>query len=46
MTLDLTPARRYLEAARAIVERVQETQLEAIGRAAQICAGSIASGGL
>lgn len=37
---------RYLLAAAAIVERVAATQLEAIDRAAEICAGSIAAGGL
>lgn len=46
MSIDLSPAVRYMEAARAIVERVHATQLEAIGRAAEICADSIAAGGL
>lgn len=46
MTIDLTPARQYLDAARDIVEQVQRTQLENIGRAAEICADSIANGGL
>ena len=46
MTIDLSPALRYLDAAREIVEKVQRTQSEAIGKAAQICADSIAAGGL
>lgn len=36
----------YLGAAAKIVERVRETQLEALEKAAEICAGSIAGGGL
>ena len=36
----------YLEAAQAILERIRATQLEAIEQAAEICAGSIAGGGL
>jgi uncharacterized phosphosugar-binding protein len=46
MTIDLSPARQYLAAAQGIVQKIHETQLEAIGRAAQICANSIANGGL
>ena len=37
---------RYLVEAAAIIERVGATQLEAIDLAADICAGSIAAGGL
>jgi uncharacterized phosphosugar-binding protein len=37
---------RYLEAAAAIVQRVAETQLEAIEAAANLCAGAIAADGL
>jgi len=36
----------YLEAAQAILERIRATQLEAIEQAAEICARSIAGGGL
>jgi uncharacterized phosphosugar-binding protein len=36
----------YLEAAQAILERVRDTQLEAIEQAAEICTRSIAGGGL
>jgi uncharacterized phosphosugar-binding protein len=43
---DLQPALEYLSAAQAILERVRATQLPAIAAAAQICANSIAAGGL
>ena len=46
MTLDPAPALDYLERAEAIVRRVRETQIDAIVRAAQICADSNAAGGL
>jgi uncharacterized phosphosugar-binding protein len=46
VTIDVTPALRYLDAAREIVDKVRATQLEAIGSAAEICASSIAAGGL
>jgi uncharacterized phosphosugar-binding protein len=46
MTLDPAPALDYLERAEAIVRRVRETQIDAIVKAAQICADSIAAGGL
>jgi uncharacterized phosphosugar-binding protein len=46
VTMDLSPARQYLDAAQGIVQKIHETQLEAIGRAALICADSIANGGL
>jgi uncharacterized phosphosugar-binding protein len=36
----------YLDAARTIVDRIQETQMLAIEQAAEICANSIAGGGL
>src|SRR5215210_2263168 len=38
--------REYIRAAREILERVEQTQMEAIGRAAELCAASIAAGGL
>jgi uncharacterized phosphosugar-binding protein len=43
---DLQPALEYLSAAQAILERIRATQLPAIAAAAQICADSIAAGGL
>lgn len=46
MTAEGGAALAYLEAAEAIVRRVRETQMAAIARAAQICASSIAAGGL
>ena len=46
MTIDLTPAKQFLDGAQTILEKIRSTQLEAIGRAAEICAVSIASGGL
>lgn len=46
MTIDLQPAFAYMDAAQAILESIRSTQMEAIGRAAQICADSIAPGGL
>jgi uncharacterized phosphosugar-binding protein len=46
VTIDPGPALAYLDAAQAILDRVRATQLEPIGRAAQICADSIAAGGL
>lgn len=36
----------YLRAARGIIERIEATQAEALRRASEICAGSIAAGGL
>jgi uncharacterized phosphosugar-binding protein len=36
----------YLEAAQAILQRIGETQMEAIHQAAEVCAHSIANGGL
>jgi uncharacterized phosphosugar-binding protein len=41
-----TASRRYLSEAAGIIERIAETQLDAIDRAAEICAHSIGSGGL
>jgi uncharacterized phosphosugar-binding protein len=38
--------REYLRAAREILDRVEETQMEAIARAAEMCAEGIAAGGL
>ncbi len=46
MATDLQPALEYLSAAQAILERIRTTQLPAIAAAAQICADSIAAGGL
>ena len=46
MATDLQPALEYLSAAQAILERIRATQLPAIAAAAQICADSIAAGGL
>lgn len=40
------PAREYLAAAAAILDRIQNTQLDAIERAATICTQAIAEGGL
>lgn len=37
---------RYLSAAAGILHRIAATQMDAINRAAEICAGSIAAGGL
>ncbi|MBI1882005.1 MAG: SIS domain-containing protein [Chloroflexi bacterium] len=42
----MNPALSYLNAAQTILERIRTTQLEAIERAAEICANSIAGGGL
>jgi uncharacterized phosphosugar-binding protein len=36
----------YLRQARAILDRIQQTQLDAIAKAAELCAESIAAGGL
>jgi len=41
-----SPGLEYMRAAREILDRVEETQMEKIARAAEICAGSIAAGGL
>ena len=40
------PAQAYLTAAATIIERIQDTQLDALARAADICTDSIAGGGL
>lgn len=42
----MSPALSYLQAAQAILERIQATQLQPIEAAAEICANSIAGGGL
>ncbi|MBU6350733.1 MAG: SIS domain-containing protein [Chloroflexi bacterium] len=42
----VSPALRYLDAAQQILTKIRETQLPAIEAAAQICASSIADGGL
>ena len=41
-----SPALDYLQAAAGIIQRIQDTQLPALEQASQICAGSIAGGGL
>jgi uncharacterized phosphosugar-binding protein len=46
VAIDPTPALQYLERAEAIVARVRETQIDSLVAAAQICADSIAAGGL
>jgi len=46
VTNDLGPALAYLEGAQAILDRIRATQLDPIGRAAAICADTIADGGL
>ncbi len=46
MTIDLGPALAYLDAAQAMMDRIRSTQIDALGTAAEICAGSIAAGGL
>ncbi len=43
---DTSPAAAYLDAAAQIIQRVRETQQENLERAAQVCASSIAAGGL
>ena len=42
----IDPALAYLDAAQTIVARIRETQLPSIAAAAEICADSIAAGGL
>ena len=46
MTIDLQPALAYLDGAQAILDRIRSTQMDAIGKAAQICTDTIAAGGL
>ncbi len=46
MTIDLQPAFAYLDGAKSILERIRNTQMDVIGAAAQLCADSIAAGGL
>jgi uncharacterized phosphosugar-binding protein len=46
VTIDLTPALDYMDASQEILAKIKTTQLENIGRAAEICARSIAAGGL
>ncbi len=45
-TRSLTPALAFLDGAQDILEKIRTTQLGAIEQAAQICADSIAAGGL
>ena len=42
----MKPATTYLDEVQKILDRIRGTQLEALERAAEICANSIASGGL
>lgn len=46
MTVHLEPAFAYLDAAAAIVRHIRETQMDAMAKAATICADSISSGAL
>jgi uncharacterized phosphosugar-binding protein len=46
MAINPTPALAYFDAAAAIVQRIRDTQLDPLMQAAQICADSIAAGGL
>lgn len=46
MTLNTQPALDFIDAAAGIVQRIRDTQVENIAAAAQICADSIANGGL
>jgi uncharacterized phosphosugar-binding protein len=46
MAINPHPALAYLAAAAAIVEKIQATQMPALLAAAQLCANSIAAGGL
>ncbi|GAB4110723.1 MAG: sugar isomerase domain-containing protein [Roseiflexaceae bacterium] len=46
MSIDPTPAHDFLAGAQAIIDRIRTTQIEPICQAAQICADSIAAGGL
>lgn len=45
-TSPLSPALAFLDGAQDIIEKIRTTQLSAIEQAAQICADSIAAGGL
>jgi uncharacterized phosphosugar-binding protein len=44
--MSLSAAERYFDATLALLQRVRDTQLEPVSRAAEICADSIARGGL
>ncbi len=46
MTIDLAPALAYLDAAQQILQGIRTKEMPAIEAAAQICADSIAAGGL
>ena len=46
MTIDTGPAREFFDASQAILDRIRDTQMDAIARAAEICADSIANRGL
>jgi uncharacterized phosphosugar-binding protein len=46
VTIETGPALQFLDASQAILERIRETQIAAIASAAEICANSIAAGGL
>lgn len=44
--IDPAPALAYLDAVQQVLQRIRETQLEPIAAAAELCADSIAAGGL
>ncbi len=46
MSIDLQPALDFIQASHTIVQRIQDTQMEVLSQAAEICTNSIASGGL
>src|SRR5258707_12546648 len=46
MTIDTRPALDFFEAAQNILNRIRDTQMDAMQRAAEICADSIAHKGL
>jgi uncharacterized phosphosugar-binding protein len=46
MAVHTEPGFAFIDGALAIVQRIRDTQMENLGRAAQICADSIAAGGL
>jgi uncharacterized phosphosugar-binding protein len=46
MTLNTQPALAFIDGAAEIIQRIRDTQMENIAAAAQICADSIANGGL
>lgn len=46
MTTTISPALAYIDAAQAIIDHIKATQLDAIDRAADVCANAIAQDGL